>query len=244
MERIISRADLQLPESSPPSSPELTQISRIHEFEFIHNQELPDAEIPEEDIEDGFSFQLFAGGPTTISKIRLDSPDLADVEPGLLQPNRPSAYYFTSPTSPEEQQNFKVAAISGQDLISSSKIPWPGMSYSWKVTHIPFCTKRQRLLLQSSEQTYAKLHAAAAKRTRPGKKARIAGRIKLAAVKVEQEAAKRAAETKEVLEKEKRIRRNREKKLKKKEKAKAAKAVSVGADAGDAGDEMESEDGG
>ncbi|KAF2206988.1 hypothetical protein CERZMDRAFT_102834 [Cercospora zeae-maydis SCOH1-5] len=233
MERIISRADLLAAEPPPPSSPDLPAIKGLQEFDFVHHETLPDAHDQEREngAEDGLEFQLFApsaGNPENtsgIAKIRLDSPDLANAEPGLINPHRDPSYYFTSTPSPVEQQNFQVAAMSGQDIIAQSRNPWLGMAYPWKVLHLPQ-TRKQQNVLAPSDALFAKLVGSQGvqKRTRPGKKARMAVRTKLAAAKAKQEEKQKAAEIKEAEEREKRTRRNREKKVKKKNREKAKKA--------------------
>ncbi|KAM3423248.1 hypothetical protein BST61_g693 [Cercospora zeina] len=237
MERIISRADLLAAEPSPPSSPDLLAIKSLQEFDFVHHETLPDAHDQEQEngAEDGLEFQLFApaAGKTEntsgIAKIRLDSPDLANAEPSLVNPNRDPRYYFTSTPSPEEQQNFEAAAMSGQDIIAQSRNSWPGMAYPWKVLHLSK-TKKQQKVLAPSDALFAKLveSQGVQKRTRPGKKARVAVRMRLAAAKAKQEEKQKAAEVKEAEEREKRTRRNREKKVKKKNREKAKKAGANG----------------
>lgn len=237
MERIVSRADLQANRITPPSSPEPTQLEHLQEFDFVHHEDLPDASAAPEDDENEFAFQLFAPAAgksaesNSVAKIRLESPDLTDAEPGLLNPNRDSKYYFTGSPTSEELQNFSIAAVNGSDILSQSTSVWPGMAYSWKVLHVP-TTKKQRRLLEPSNAMFAKLlgKEAVPKRTRPGKKARLAVRIKLAAAKTKQEEKQKAAEAKEVEEREKRTRRNREKKVKKKNREKAKKAEAGGVD--------------
>ncbi|GIZ46118.1 hypothetical protein CKM354_000925700 [Cercospora kikuchii] len=237
MERVISRADLLAEEPSPPSSPDLPAIKSLQEFDFVHHETLPDADDQEQedDAEDGLEFQLFAPAAgkgekaSGIAKIRLDSPDLANAEPGLLNPNRDLRYYFTSAPGPEEQQNFEAAAMSGQDILNQSRRSWPGMAYPWKVLHVPK-TKKQQKILAPSDSLFTKLTGSQSvqKRTRPGKKARIAVRTKLVAAKTKQEEKQKAAELKEAEEREKRTRRNREKKVKKKNREKAKKAEANG----------------
>ncbi|KAI5367967.1 hypothetical protein Slin15195_G031010 [Septoria linicola] len=247
MERIVSRADLQADQITPPSSPEITQLEHLQEFNFVHHEELPDASAAPEDDENEFVFQLFApaAGKTAesngVAKIRLESPDLTDAEPGLLNPDRDSRYYFTGSPSSEELQTFALAAVDGQDVLTRSKSAWPGMAYSWKVLHVP-TTKKQRRLLEPSNAMFAKLMGkeSVPKRTRPGKKARLAVRVKLAAAKTKQEEKQKAAEAKEVEEREKRTRRNREKKVKKKNREKAKKAEAGGADDDAAEDKKDS----
>lgn len=237
MERVISRADLLAEEPSPPSSPDLPAIKSLQEFDFVHHETLPDAYDQEQEIdaEDGLEFQLFApsAGKTEntsgIAKIRLDSPDLANAEPGLVNPNRDPRYYFTSTPSPEEQQNFEAAAMSGQDILNQSRRSWPGMACPWKVLHLPR-TKKQQKILAPSDALFTKLIGSQSmqKRTRPGKKARIAVRTKLVEAKTKQEEKQKAAELKEAEEREKRTRRNREKKVKKKNREKAKRAEANG----------------
>jgi hypothetical protein len=206
--------------------------------------------------EDGFAFHLFApstentttgsrAAAVAPSKIRLDSPDRgSDAEPGLLEPHRDSRYYFTasSPRLEQQREEFRAAAVSGEDILAWSTTtttscgPAPGLAYAWKVLHVP-ATKRQRDVLRASDAMFAQQlvvkdgmmtsPARTPRRSRLGKKARIAGRAKVRLTRALQEAEQKVAEAKEVQEREKRVRRNREKKLKKKGKAKAAKKAEV-----------------
>ena len=117
--------------------------------------------------------------------------------------------------------------------MARSKSIWPGTSYPWKVLSIEN-TNRQRINISNSNTLYAKLldSQTASKRRRPGKKARIKVRTKLAATKARKDENRKAAEQKEAEEREKRTRRNREKKVKKKQRETAKKTDTVAAQEG------------
>ncbi|EME85680.1 uncharacterized protein MYCFIDRAFT_82579 [Pseudocercospora fijiensis CIRAD86] len=254
MERVVDRSELLSEASTPPSSPDLSKITTLGQFEFVHRKQ--DSNTDNTRQEDGYEdkdeleFQLFAPSarksddPPAVAKIRIATPEASEHESGFIRPNRNDSYYFKGPVTTAERQNYETAALSGQDILLASQTPWPGMAYPWKLLEIP-SSRKQRILLEGSDAIYERLlghHAVvASKHTRPGKKSRIKLRMKAAAAKAKQEQALKAAASKEAAEQEKRTRRNREKKVKKKnrekaKKAEAALAAPTGDDAEMAGD--------
>lgn len=230
MERIVDRSELMPAESTPRASPASTLV-KTRDFEFVQyaapeNEAAPDEEGSE------LEFQLFApavsacGETATATRIRLKSPQVESAAPGFVVPERKWNHYFTEIPSATRREEFNSAAISGYDILTGFRSIRPGSAYAWKVLHIPE-TRRQRVALSSCDASYADVRTigARSKRTRPGKKARIASRRKLAVVKARQEEERRADELKKASEEEKRIRRNREKKAKKKLREKAKKAA-------------------
>ncbi|KAF7194478.1 hypothetical protein HII31_04283 [Pseudocercospora fuligena] len=248
MERVVGRSDLLSEASTPPSSPDLSKITTLGDFEFVNRkQDLHTGITRQEDVnedEDELDFQLFApsakkSDAPVVAKIRIATPEASEREPGFIRPNRNDSYYFRKPVSTEERRSYEAAALSGQDILMASQKPWPGMAYPWKLLEIP-ASRKQQLLLDSSDVAYRKLwghHAVCSTHKRPGKKSRIKMRTKAAAAKAKQAQAQEAAASKEAAEQEKRTRRNREKKVKKKnrEKAKKAEAALTASAAGDAG---------
>ncbi|GAB7365723.1 hypothetical protein MBLNU230_g7061t1 [Neophaeotheca triangularis] len=218
----------------------------------------------EHDAEDdeGLEFRLFA--PTTkptassnknqtdknqtqtqiqTTRIRLDSPTEENRAPGFLNPHRNRAYYFATPPSPETQKTLDIIALSPTQIHNLSKIPWPGVSYPWKVLHLPATNSSPQT---PQPKTFAKLGLQAEvskKRTRLSKACRIRKRKALAMARDEQARVREVKEAKEVAEREKRTRRNREKKIKKRAKEKAAKGGGGGEGDGEVKGESSGEEG-
>lgn len=235
----VGRADLQSPASSPRSSPdpELTEFlrSRIKD-EFIFTT-------PDENIEylpenaagsdEEAELMLFAG-PTHTSeshKIRLSSPD-NDGESGLLR-KKPRNYYFADEVTSEKEAEYKAAAVTGDDVLNMAKVSWPGCALPWKVRTITPAGLKKTVFIRHPP-ALIEVEENAKKRTRKGKKSRIALRKKLQVVNVKnaEQAAKQAeqarlAQEKEETEREKRTRRNREKKVKRKARDKAKKEAAL-----------------
>lgn len=223
----MDRSELYSRDSSPAGSLYSHDATDLFPFEFIE-QAAPQIEQQVED-EDEMDFFLFAHTPgqaksePQVSRIRLRSPTPTDAKPGLENPHRDRSYYFTQPPTLEELQRFEFAAVSGHDVKAQSCSFCPGSLYAWKVHHIR-ATKSQALVLANASSIYDSLLQKSSKRKRPGKQARIKTRTKRAEAKAAQEQHQKAAELKEVADREKRTRRNREKKAKKKSREKAKKA--------------------
>ena len=244
MERSIRRSELRSAESTPPPSDHLGAIRALKEltnYEYITQAQGSDVDLQDQP-EDELDFRLFASDKPAdtyqnakpIHKIRLRSPSVEVREPAFIRPDRNSGYYFTGLPSTEQKEGFEAAALSAQQVLNISYQPWPGSAYPWKVLQLP----ASRISQSVQTTSFSKLATGEddSKRKRPGKKARIKIRNKLAASRSQKEAAKKKAALKEAAEREKRTQRNREKKVKKKlrEKAKKSEANS-GADA-DAGE--------
>lgn len=237
MEHIVSRADVAGAESSPSPSPEpdiLERFRELGEFDFVTPKTPGDCdEAANDDGDDGLQFQLFAapkaGGNLKAEqageapKIRLRSPSLDPERVGFVRPHRNQNYYFTRPATAVEKQQFKLAALTSDQVISLANSPRPGSAYAWKVLHLPPSGLAKDL--RSLPPSFAGVvgDAESKKRTRPGKKYRNKLRNKSAAKQAQKDAKKAAGEAKEAAEREKRTRRNREKKVKKKAKEKAKK---------------------
>ncbi|KXS95415.1 hypothetical protein AC578_6766 [Pseudocercospora eumusae] len=233
MERVVARSELLSEASTPPSSPDLSNITTLGQFEFVNRKQHVNEDA--NDGEDELDFQLFAPSAKSgdddhvVAKIRIATPEASEREPGFIRPHRDDSYYFKKPVSTEERQNYEAAALSGQDILMASQKPWPGMACPWKLLEIP-ASRKQQILLDGSDAAYRKLlghHVAGSTHRRPGKKSRIKMRTKAAAAKAKEAQALEAAASKEAAEQEKRTRRNREKKVKKKNREKAKKAEAA-----------------
>lgn len=236
MERVVDRSDLLSEHSTPPPSPCVQEIRRLDDFEFIKHDEAPGYEDGQNEDEE-LDFLLFAPTNGTINsalevpRIRVQTPPLTTGEPGFTNPNRDESYYFTHEPSDDAKARFDDVAVTAQDVLARSESIWPGSSYPWKVLRVQN-TKGQRIIISNSNTLFAKLsdNFPNSKRKRPGKKARIQVRTKLATAKTRQDESRKAAEQKEAEEREKRTRRNREKKVKKKQREKAKKVETAPAE--------------
>ncbi|KAL2870320.1 DUF2011 domain-containing protein [Aspergillus lucknowensis] len=173
-------------------------------------------------------------------RIRLRSPTPTtggSREGRFVNPFRGWSYYFTTPglfsgenkkSSDDEdaevlakRKQFADVAVTGEDIMGSSSVPWPGCHLPWRVirlkrehTKLPLGEKS----MSSTATTYVTESAEriSLSRKKPGKKRRIQLR-KRAVI------AERAKET----EAEKRNRKNREKKIKRRQKAREQKAATA-----------------
>lgn len=180
--------------------------------------------------DDEAELRLFAApvnAPAKAQKIRLSSPGASLGEPGFAV-KKPRSYYFADEPTSEEEAAFEGAAIDGKTIVELSRQSWPGCALPWKVRTISAAGMKREVLV-GHPPTLATLDETARKRTRKGKKARIALRQKIQAKQEKQSKAAKLAQEKEDAEREKRTRRNREKKVKKKAREQAKKAAAGGA---------------
>lgn len=193
--------------------------------------------------EEEFEFRLFstaAGAASAPAKVVLSASDDEDAAKGdgaFVQPVRPQSYYLAGEATPEQQERYRWAAVTAEDVAAgASKRAW-GLEKPWRVVKISLSSRKppSRFAGLVAGATTASEDAAGdgSKRKRPGKKRRIAVRIKARAEKEKQEAARarREAEEKQkiskeehLLEKKKRL--NREKKLKRRAKEKEKKLAA------------------
>lgn len=176
--------------------------------------------------EDEAELRLFAApanaAPATL-KVRLTSPGLDQGDGSGFLLKKPKSYYFAHEPTSDEELALQASAIDGSTVLELSRQPWPACAVPWKVRTI---TKHgiKKAVLVGHPPMLATVQERDPKRTRKGKKARIALRKKKQANKDKQEEKLKLAAEKEAAEREKRTRRNREKKVKKKAKAQAKKA--------------------
>ncbi|KAL6849560.1 hypothetical protein ACO1O0_009101 [Amphichorda felina] len=183
-----------------------------------------------------YDFCLFGGADAASTKVVLEDHDGPQGEGGLVM-GRPLSYYL--PTLSQEQRlKLKVAAVSGDEVLAQSQWRRWGMELPWKVTHIT--TKKKA---GSSDQVGSEEDPdMPAKRKRPGKKRRIALRMKERAKKEKAGEAAKQQEEKEEHLKEKKKRLNRAKKLRRREKEREKKLGAGGEDAVNAGGESDGSD--
>lgn len=227
----VRRDDLRSPDESPRSTPDrdIEQLLRQRistEFAFTTTEESQDHvdDAPLSD-DDEAELRLFAApanaAPATL-KVRLSSPGLDKGDGSGFLVKKPHSYYFADEPTSDEELALQASAIDGHTVLELSRQPWPACAMPWKVRTI---TKDgiKKAVLVGHPPTLATVEELQHKRTRKGKKARIALRKKKQANKDKLEEKTRLAAEKEAAEREKRTRRNREKKVKKKAKAQAKK---------------------
>jgi hypothetical protein len=172
---------------------------------------------------------LFAGPlqPGESHKIRLSSPE-ANADPGLLV-KKPRSYYIADEVTSEKEAEYTAAAVTGADVLNMAKIPWPASVLPWKVRTItPAGLKKIVLIGHPPDVVPVEVEETPKKRTRKGKKSRIALRKKMQATNDKQAEQARLAQEKAEADREKRTRRNREKKVKRKARDQAKKGAATG----------------
>ena len=232
----MRRDELRSPDESPRSTPdrdieELLRQRISTEFAFTTAQhDTADIHDAMQSDEDEVELQLFAApantAPATL-KVRLDSPGLDKGDGSGFLVKKPKSYYFADEPTSDEELALQASAVDGRTVLELSKQPWPACAMPWKVQTI---TKdgHKKAVLVGHPPALATVEEKDHKRTRKGKKARIALRKKKQANQNKTAERARLAAEKEEAEREKRTRRNREKKVKKKAKAQAKKAESEG----------------
>ncbi|ROW06022.1 hypothetical protein VMCG_04639 [Cytospora schulzeri] len=196
----------------------------------------------EEKHEEEFEFRLFSTSSKTAAPARVvlsNSDDEGEQGEGaFVVPTRPVIYYMAGEPTPEQREGYEHAAVTGEDIVAGAgKRAW-GLERPWRVVKITMSTGKSA----NGPSNIVKSTSAAkeqgdegAKRKRPGKKRRIAMRIKSKAEKAQED--QKMSKEEHLKEKKKRL--NREKKLKRKAKEKqqrlAAKANGEGGEGTQAG---------
>ncbi|KAH8908755.1 hypothetical protein BR93DRAFT_502596 [Coniochaeta sp. PMI_546] len=203
------------------------------------DEELPDARVEGEDQDEpAFEFRLFSTAGSA-PKVVVNDDDDGD---GTILSSRPKSFHLKGDFTQEELEQFREAAVDYSDIVQGAQQRAWGLEVPWRVTKI---TVRSGPVTSSTSQKGGKSKPTIeelGKRKRPGKKRRIAFRIKEKERKqkeeerkAKEEAAAKQRLTKEEHLREKKKRLNREKKLKRRQKEKEKKmAGKPGAD--DAGE--------
>lgn len=206
------------------------------------------APLEEEEEAAEFEFRLFS--TSAPQKIVLLSKDEEDGAGETVIADRPISYYIRGELTPEEQEQFRAAAVTSQDILNWAKQRAWGLEVPWRVRKIVVTVKGKKAdraaaataLHGQPVATGTEVQQQAGggeqqkkKKKRLGKKGRIAMRIKEKARKEKEEAEQKQKMTKEEHLKEKKKRLNREKKLKRRQKEKEKKmAGKAGSSVGDA----------
>jgi hypothetical protein len=203
----VRREDLESRASSPRSTPD-AEIEELLRARIRNDFTFTTTETDTAILEDA-------------SKIRLSSPGAGSGEPGFLV-KKPRSYYIADEPTSEGMVRLQSAAIDAKTILQLANQPWPGCALPWKVRHISAAGLSKEVLVGHPPRLVT-VKERTHKRTRKGKKTRIALRKKYQATKSKEEDQARLAKEKEEADREKRTRRNREKKVKKKVKAQAKK---------------------
>lgn len=240
MEQVITRSVLRSNSSSPSISSEPSTFSVLKNFDIFEasnskTTRLETTTIDETQADDDeLDFRLFSAPKAAdreIHKVRVRSPSLGPGDAGFVQPNRDPSYYFTQDLPDTFRENFQSVALTGEQIHTFAKQPWPGSAYGWKVLHLPPSALSKEI--RRNETEYLPLlvdESTGTTRKRPGKKYRIKLRHKHAAFEARKAAEETAAAEKESALREKRTRLNRAKQIKKRARDKARKAAETTGD--------------
>ncbi|KAH8765055.1 hypothetical protein F5883DRAFT_645635 [Diaporthe sp. PMI_573] len=233
-ERLSSLLGLDLSASAPAPAPEQGPDAadpREHEG----------AEDQEGNHDEEFEFRLFSGpaGTSAPAKVVLDASDDEDARKGdgaFVKPSRPQSYYLAEEATPGQRERYWSAAVTAEDIAAGARKRAWGLERPWRVVKISLSSRKPRSRTAGpgdGATTGSEDGEDGPKRKRPGKKRRIAVRIKARTEKERREAdkARREAEEKQRLSKEehlleKKKRLNREKKLKRRAKEKEKKLAA------------------
>ncbi|KAG8532822.1 uncharacterized protein KY384_002700 [Bacidia gigantensis] len=232
---LFLRLDL---ESAPSSGDSTTQREALYLDELVEHygplqhSEAPTLE-PKDDTHeesDTFEFRLFskdtkygaadASRHDSPRKIALRSPTPVRGDGGFVVARRPKSYYFIQQASEDQESQYRDATISGEGILAGLAIKWKGSELPWRVSHV---TSSIRPALRSTNG--GDPAGDRTKRTRKGKKSRIAARTRIAEISKRKMAEQRQKIEEEEAEKLKRMNKNREKKLKRRQKKRDTKAA-------------------
>ncbi|KAI9669849.1 MAG: hypothetical protein M1817_004590 [Caeruleum heppii] len=148
------------------------------------------------------------------SKIRIQSPQILENAPSFVEHQRPKGFYFTTGPSWAQKQEIAAAALTGEQIMALSGRKCPGLQLPWRSGVIKVAPSVSHSCAIPNAVSH---RARATGRKRPGKKRRIATRVKVKTKLEQQQQALEEAAKRGAAEREKRTRRNREKKVKRKE---------------------------
>lgn len=211
-------------------------------------EEGPGVDRAEGPAEEVFEFKLFsapkavAGLPAPITKVVLAAADTAadqagdgSDDGGFVVPQRPLSHYVAAEPSPEQRAQWEMSTVTGEDVLARSKQRCWGLEKPWRLTRIVISADTgekggggSEINTAAAAATTGSLSPADAagesKKKRPGKRRRIAMRVKAKAL--EEEQAKLQTKEEHLREKKKRL--NREKQLKRRQKERERKQALRG----------------
>ena len=167
---------------------------------------------------DALDFRLFTrSAHYTSSQVVLRSPTPQLGDPGFVT-ERPRNYYFANQLDHEKAKEYEQAAISGEAVIAGLQIRYTGCALPWRMTVVQ-SSKRP----SSNASLLSGTLSDGKKRTRKGKKTRLAIRRRLAKDGEQKVNYGSMKLSKEQAKEEKRNRKNREKKIKRRRKRREGK---------------------
>ncbi|KAK4237824.1 hypothetical protein C8A03DRAFT_34196 [Achaetomium macrosporum] len=192
-----------------------------------------DGEGQEEKAEAEFEFRLFSSAPPQKVVLAPDAGEAKYDGPAVSQ--RPILHYIRGELSPHEREQFRYAAVTGQDVLAWARQRAWGLEVPWRVTKITVTVNGKGPGVDEQKRSADSASAGEKKKKkRPGKKRRIVLRKREKAEKAKKEALERQKMSKEEHLREKKKRLNHQKKLrrrqKEKEKKLAAKAAAGGSE--------------
>lgn len=174
-----------------------------------------------------FEFRLFSTSAPSQRVVLATGNDEEHKGPAIS--SRPISFYLRGELSAEEKARFQFAAVTGAEVLAEAKKRAWGLEVPWRVTKIVVSTNYKREPKFQAATESLKTQG----RKRPGKKKRIALRIKEKARKEALTAVEKQKMTKEEHLREKKKRLNRERKLKRRQKEKEKKLAAKGGGGGD-----------
>jgi hypothetical protein len=180
-----------------------------------------------------FEFRLFStAGPAP--RVMVAEKDEHEGDGGIIA-SRPRSFHLRDGFTEEERERFRQVAVSYSDIVHGARQRAWGLEVPWRVTRIAVSSST------SQDGSKRKINAGEpGKRKRPGKKRRIALRIKEKERKAKEEEEQKHRITKEEHLREKKKRLNREKKLKRRQKEKEKKMAGKSGGEGGQGNDSSS----
>lgn len=191
---------------------------------------------PEENHEEEFEFRLFSTSSNTNAPAKVvlaasDDEHADQGEGGFVAPSRPVTFYLAGQPTPEQLQEYRSSAVAGEDIVLGARKRAWGLERPWRVINITLPGKSSQAAPGKGKHSHDSEEGEKTdKRKRPGKKRRIATRIKIKAEKEKREAEQKNKLSKEEHLSEKKKRLNRERKLKRRAKEREKRLAGKGQD--------------
>jgi len=178
-----------------------------------------------------FAFRLFSTSAPSQTVVLASKDQEVALGEDVPFARRPISHYIRGELSAQEKEQFRLAAISAQDVLAAASQRAWGLEVPWRVTKITVVAKKgaQPVVGPAAEAADKR------KKTRPGKKRRIVLRKRdkkkqeeMGTRKAQPERKQSQMMSKEAHLREKKKRLNRERKLKRRQKEKEKKAAAGG----------------
>lgn len=190
--------------------------------------------------EEAFEFRLFSTGGAARVVLEPEDDRLGGGREGGITSERSLSFYVRGELSLEEHARFQNTAVGYDDVLRAAAQRAWGLELPWKVTHIAVKPRKgagASVEIRVGKGNPQQTSEDSGKRKRPGKKRRVALRMKEKAKKENEEARRQREEAmgkskldKEEHMKEKKKRLNRERKLKRRQKEREKKLAKTEAE--------------